>query len=118
MPSNYIMVDIINGGGGPHYFTQQEAEAYSDKEDGNEPWENGEYSYIEVAEEELEDVPMADLKGKKKKKKKAVEPKKKVGGSRPNWSSREDECLTKSWKMVSINPFTALTKTRSAIGRG
>jgi hypothetical protein len=38
MPNDYIMVDIINGGGGPHYFTQQAAEAYSDKEDGNEPW--------------------------------------------------------------------------------
>jgi hypothetical protein len=79
-----IMADIINNGGGHPSFTEQEAEAYGDKEEGDESWENGVYSYVGVFEWEVEDVAVANPKGKAKRTATvAVEPKKKVGGRGP-----------------------------------
>jgi hypothetical protein len=54
-------------------------------------------------------VPVADLKGKKKKATAAMGMKK-ASGRGPKWSSREDECLAETWKMVIIDPFTGTNK--------
>jgi hypothetical protein len=56
-------------------------------------------------EKEVEEVPVADPKGKKKGTMVDVESKKKASGRGPNWSSREDECLAAAWKTVSIDHF-------------
>jgi hypothetical protein len=89
-------------------ITHQEAEAYAeDEEDGEASWENDMYTYAKVAEQVV--PPVADTKGRRRRRpppRSDVEPKKKAGGSTPKWSSREDKCLTKAWKTVSINRFT------------
>ncbi|KAK1680988.1 hypothetical protein QYE76_041836 [Lolium multiflorum] len=114
MPGDAIVEDmIIDSTNGQPSFTQQEAEAYveDEKEGDDVGWENEVYTFTEAHKEIAPAI--VDPKGKKKK---AVitscvttvgaDQKTKAGRRGPKWSSREDECLTKAWKTVSIDPFT------------
>jgi hypothetical protein len=87
MPGNAILEDmIIDGTNGQSSFTQQKAKAYAeDEEEGNNfGWENGVYTFTEASVEII-----TDPKGKKKKGVTAagMDPKKKVSGRGPKWSS-------------------------------
>ena len=47
-----IMTDMINSGGLPPFYTQEEAEAYDGYDNSQEPWENEAYAFAQDDEEE------------------------------------------------------------------
>jgi hypothetical protein len=116
-PNDGVMYDMITSGSmaaasSPSFFTQEEARAteavaaasrggVDGLEDATQDIDEEEEEQAQVDEEDDVPEPTSTLKGRKKRKKNSppTEP-------RVKWAGKEEECLTETWKTVSMNGIT------------
>jgi hypothetical protein len=116
-PNDGVMHDMITSGSmataaNPGFFTQEEARATEaiaaasrggddGLEDATQDVDEEEEEHIQVDEEDDVPEPTSTAKGQKKRKKTSPPTELRV-----KWTGKEEDCLAKAWKTVSMNGIT------------